>query len=107
MWQKIKNKPRQRKIDRKIWQFQFFLVTLHAFSKAGAHAPPYSDNTINKIYTIMKALLKNLGVILAIIGVLMLVIYYFAVQTNTLLVLSIVFEVAGILSYIFINKYID
>lgn len=55
----------------------------------------------------MKALLKNLGVILAIIGVLMLVIYYFAVQTNTLLVLSMVFEVAGILSYMLINKYID
>ena len=50
---------------------------------------------------------KYLGVILILLGVLCLVVYKFAFQSNALLVISMVLEVAGILSYIFINKRID
>lgn len=52
----------------------------------------------------MKSLLENLGIILLLLGVLCLMIYYFAVQSNALLVCSLVLEVAGILCYIFLNK---
>jgi uncharacterized membrane protein HdeD (DUF308 family) len=50
---------------------------------------------------------KYLGVILILLGVLCLVVYKFAFQSNALLVISMVLEVAGILSYIFINKRTD
>ena len=50
---------------------------------------------------------KYLGVILILLGVLCLVVYKFAFQSNALLVISMVLEVAGILSYIFINQRID
>lgn len=49
----------------------------------------------------MNSLLKNLGLILVLIGVLCLVIYFFGVQSNALLVASLVLEVLGILVYIF------
>lgn len=52
----------------------------------------------------MEKLLKDLGIILVILGVLCLVLYYFAVPANGLLVASLVLEVAGILAYIFLNK---
>ena len=52
----------------------------------------------------MNTLLKNLGAILVLLGVICLAIYYFGVQVNGLLVASMVLEVAGILSYIFINS---
>ena len=55
----------------------------------------------------MNSLLKNLGIILVLAGVICLVVYYFGAQYNWLLALSIVLELAGILSYIFINKRID
>lgn len=55
----------------------------------------------------MKTLLKYLGVLLVLCGVVCLAIYYFANPTNTLLWLSLVLELVGILSYIFINKKID
>ena len=51
-------------------------------------------------------LLKNLGAILVLLGVVCLTIYYFGVQVNGLLVASMVLEVAGILSYIFVNRRI-
>ena len=47
---------------------------------------------------------KYLGVFLLLLGVVFLVIYKFALQSNALLVAAIVCEVAGILAYIFINK---
>lgn len=47
---------------------------------------------------------KYLGVELVILGVLCLVIYKYAAPQNWLLVSAMVFEVAGILAYIFINK---
>ena len=52
----------------------------------------------------MNTLLKNLGAILVLLGVVCLAIYYFGVQVNGLLVASMVLEVAGILSYIFVNR---
>ncbi len=52
----------------------------------------------------MKSLLNNLGIILVLAGVICLVVYYFGCQYNWLLAISLVLEVAGILSYIFINR---
>jgi len=55
----------------------------------------------------MKTLLKYLGAILVICGVICLAIYYFAVPANGLLATSLVLEVVGILAYIVINKFVD
>lgn len=52
----------------------------------------------------MNTLLKNLGAILVLLGVVCLAVYYFGVQVNGLLVAALALEVAGILSYILINK---
>ena len=52
----------------------------------------------------MKTLLENLGAILVLPGVVCLAVYYFGVQKNGLLVASMVLEVAGVLSYILLNK---
>jgi len=55
----------------------------------------------------METTKKYLGALLIILGVLCLVVYKFALQINALLILAMVLEVAGILSYIFINKKLD
>lgn len=55
----------------------------------------------------MENLLKNLGIIILLLGVVCLVAYKFALQENWLLVSSIVLEIAGILTYIFVNKRLD
>lgn len=55
----------------------------------------------------MKTLLKYLGAILMLLGVVCLVLYKFCMPTNALLISSMVLEVAGILSFIFINKKLD
>lgn len=52
----------------------------------------------------METFKKYLGVILLLVGVLFLVLYRVALPVNALLICGIVFEVAGILAYIFINK---
>ena len=52
----------------------------------------------------MDSFKKYLGVILLLMGVVFLVIYKCAAQSNALLVCGMAFEVAGILAYIFINK---
>lgn len=52
----------------------------------------------------MNAFLKNLGVIILLIGFICLVVYKTAVPENTLLITSLVLEFAGILTYIFVNK---
>jgi uncharacterized membrane protein HdeD (DUF308 family) len=54
----------------------------------------------------MKTLLKYLGAILVIIGVICLVVYYFWVPSNALLATSLVLELVGILAYIIINRYV-
>ena len=52
----------------------------------------------------MNNLLKYLGVILLLLGVLCLVLYKFALPSNGLLIAAMVLELAGILAYIIINK---
>ena len=48
-----------------------------------------------------------MGVLLVLCGVICLAIYYFAAPTNTLLWLSLVLELVGILAHIIINKKLD
>ncbi len=55
----------------------------------------------------MKTFLQYLGIFLVLCGVICLVVYFFAVQSNALLATSLVLEVAGILGYILINKYVQ
>ena len=55
----------------------------------------------------MNNLLKILGVILVLIGVVCLVVYRFALPQNWLLVVALVLEFIGILSYILINRKLD
>lgn len=62
---------------------------------------------VKNIFFTMNTLIKYLGVILVLLGVVCLVIYHFALPQNWLLVLALVLEVGGILGYIFINKKID
>ena len=52
----------------------------------------------------MNTLLKNLGAILVLLGVVCLAVYYFGVQLNVLLVVGLALEVAGLFAYIFLNK---
>jgi hypothetical protein len=52
----------------------------------------------------MNTLLKNLGAILVLLGVVCLAIYFFGVQVNALLVTALALEVAGVFAYIFLNK---
>ena len=55
----------------------------------------------------MNSFLKYLGVILLLLGVVCLVIYKFAFSVNGLLVAGIALELAGIVSYILINRKLD
>ncbi len=55
----------------------------------------------------MNSLLKNLGLIIFLCGVICLCIYFFGVSSNSLLVASLVLEFVGILAYIIINKRLD
>ena len=55
----------------------------------------------------MNTLLKNLGAILVLLGVICLAVYYFGVQVNSLLIASMGLEVAGILAYILINRSLE
>ena len=52
----------------------------------------------------METFLKNLGIIVLLLGVLCLVVYKFAMPENWLLIASIVLEIAGIISYIVLNR---
>ena len=52
----------------------------------------------------MELFKKYLGVCLLLLGVVFLVVYKYALPENGILVTGMVFEVAGILAYIFINK---
>ena len=56
----------------------------------------------------MKELLKNAGIILIIIGVLILSIAVWRENaTNTKLVISLVLVVIGLLGHIFVNKFVE
>lgn len=60
-----------------------------------------------KLTRYMEDFKKYLGVILLLAGVLLLVIYKYALPSNVLLISAMVLEFAGILAYIFINKRLD
>ena len=57
-----------------------------------------------KSYRDMNNLLKNIGLVLVLLGVACLVVYETSVQTNILLVVALVLEVIGILAYIVLNR---
>ena len=52
----------------------------------------------------MNTFLKNLGLIIVLLGVVCLVIYHLSVPSNALLVASLVLEVVGILLYIILGR---
>ena len=52
----------------------------------------------------MENLLKNLGVVILLLGAACLVLHYVSVPENWMLVLGIALELCGILTYIFVNK---
>lgn len=52
----------------------------------------------------MNAIVKNLGVILVLIGFICLVVYKFSMPENYLLVCALALQFVGILCYIFINR---
>ena len=52
----------------------------------------------------MNNLLKYLGVILLLLGVVCLVVYKFAVPQNGLLVAGLALELVGIAAHVFLNK---
>lgn len=52
----------------------------------------------------MDTLLKNLGAILVLLGVVCLAIYYFGVQVNGLLATALVLQVAGLVAHVVLNK---
>jgi hypothetical protein len=62
-----------------------------------------SVKTIN-INKNMNTLLKDLGAILVLLGVICLAVYYFGVQVNGLLVAALALQISGLFAYIFINK---
>lgn len=78
-------------------KYQIFFVTLQA-NRNFRNFLNLSD---------MNSFLKNLGLIIFLIGVICLCIYYFGTPSNGLLVASLAFEFVGILTYIIINKRID
>ena len=53
----------------------------------------------------MNTLLKNLGAILVLLGVVCLAIYYFGVQANGLLAAGLALEVAGLFVHVILNKH--
>ena len=55
----------------------------------------------------MNSFLKNLGLIIFLLGVICLCVYFFSVPKNGLLVASLALEFVGILAYIIINKRLD
>ena len=57
-------------------------------------------------YKNMNTLLKNLGAILVLLGVVCLAIYYFGVQVNGLLVAALALQVAGLFAHVILNKRI-
>ena len=55
----------------------------------------------------MNNLLKNLGAILVLLGVVCLAVYYFGVQVNGLLVAALILQVAGLFAHVILNKRVQ
>ncbi len=51
--------------------------------------------------------MKDLGIILVILGALLLIVYSVALPQNWLLIAAVAIEVIGILAYILINRFRD
>lgn len=77
---------------------------MFAYFKKKQYLCSVFEKWILKIINDMDTLLKNLGAILVLLGVICLAIYYFGVQENALLVVSMVLEVAGLFAHVFLNK---
>lgn len=54
-----------------------------------------------------KRYMKDLGIILVILGALLLIVYSVALPQNWLLIAAVAIEVIGILAYILINRFRD
>jgi len=54
----------------------------------------------------MNTLLKYLGIILVLLGVLCLAIYFMGVQENALLITALALELVGVISFIVVNRFI-
>ena len=55
----------------------------------------------------MNNLLKNLGAILVLLGVVCLAVYYFGVQVNGLLVAALALQIAGLFAHVILNKRVQ
>ncbi|MBQ7191292.1 MAG: hypothetical protein IJS00_00265 [Paludibacteraceae bacterium] len=55
----------------------------------------------------MKNVLKLLGIVLVLAGVVCLAVYEMKVPSNSLLVTALVLEVVGILGFSLVNRFID
>ena len=55
----------------------------------------------------MKTLLKYLGAIIVLLGVVVLVIYHLSVKSNVLLVLSLVLMLIGVAAHILLNRRVQ
>jgi hypothetical protein len=54
----------------------------------------------------MNIFLKNLGVILVLLGVACLAVYHFSLPENYLLFTALILEGVGIVTYVVLNKYL-
>ena len=76
---------------------------LHISKKSATFAALLKNETLN-IDINMDTLLKNLGAILVLLGVVCLAVYFFGVQRNGLLAAGLALEVAGLFAHVILNK---
>ena len=57
--------------------------------------------------TNMNTLLKSLGAILVLLGVVCLAVYFFGTQVNALLAVGLGMEIVGLFAHVLINKKLD
>ena len=55
----------------------------------------------------MNTLLKSLGAILVLLGVVCLAVYFFGTQVNALLAVGLGMEIVGLFAHVLINKKLD
>ena len=78
-------------------------INLYNNKKSATFAALLKNETLN-IDINMDTLLKNLGAILVLLGVVCLAIYFFGVQVNGLLVAALVLQVGGLFAHVILNK---
>ena len=62
---------------------------------------------VQKNETDMNSVLKYLGIILVLAGVVCLAVYEMAVPSNALLVTALILEAVGIIGFAVINRFVD